>query len=461
LQSNQGVAHFTTLGRLRSTFGNYHLPDSLLQAIFELTKNNAMHLTSCLSFLMVTLTGLCLSFTLNGQVQQNTLKIKLSGNGFSDETIIRYIPLATDTFDANFDAWKLFSANPAVPSIYTAGNSGSYAINSMSLPNKDLNKSMALILPDSGQYDLEFTEMHAFDTSCILVVEDLLTNHFQNIRLYPNYTFQAQGSSFPSTVSNRFKIHVYLPPAINITQPECAGDLATTVVSKPGNVDWSYQLHTTDGHLVGSQTPFQTSTNLAELQPGDYQLVIGYPGGNSHTAFFHIESGKHIAADFSMAYTSSKPMKGEKIQFTNLAPDIDEVWWSFGDEQRSSIPHPTHIYEHSGKYEVSMLIAYGECKDTVNKTIEIDETTGTISRLEKQASIYYNNSSLQVNSENRGKHIYKVILYSLSGKTLMERELSGGVNTLSIPVPAIHQQMVICMVYFDNATAMHQKLFLP
>ncbi|MBU1370301.1 MAG: hypothetical protein KJ578_03185 [Bacteroidetes bacterium] len=59
------------------------------------------------------------------------IQLSVTGNTGSDETIIRFLDGATDNFDQNKDAIKLFSPNPKIPQLYTTAPNNKLAINSM------------------------------------------------------------------------------------------------------------------------------------------------------------------------------------------------------------------------------------------------------------------------------------------------------------------------------------------
>lgn len=59
------------------------------------------------------------------------IRLSVSGDIGSDETIIRFLDEATEQFDTNMDAFKLFSPNPNVPQIYTISQNNNLAINSI------------------------------------------------------------------------------------------------------------------------------------------------------------------------------------------------------------------------------------------------------------------------------------------------------------------------------------------
>ncbi len=58
------------------------------------------------------------------------VRLEVSGNGYMDETAIRFLDIATSDFDADWDAHKLFGTVNEAPAIYCADN-GMMAINSL------------------------------------------------------------------------------------------------------------------------------------------------------------------------------------------------------------------------------------------------------------------------------------------------------------------------------------------
>jgi hypothetical protein len=104
----------------------------------------------------------------------NTLRIKINGYGYSDETIIRFIDGATPNFDGNYDAWKLFSPNPMVPSIYSKTHCGDeLSINSLPIYNRDTTIEIHTKVAYSGLYTVTIEEVYAFDDDFVLSITDI------------------------------------------------------------------------------------------------------------------------------------------------------------------------------------------------------------------------------------------------------------------------------------------------
>jgi len=73
----------------------------------------------------------------NYTTPDNFIRLTISANGYSDETVVRFSPGATDKMDNGLDAYKLFTWDSDVPQIYTvSGNNTDYSINTYNMPDK-------------------------------------------------------------------------------------------------------------------------------------------------------------------------------------------------------------------------------------------------------------------------------------------------------------------------------------
>ncbi len=78
-------------------------------------------------------------------------------------------------------------------------------------------------------------------------------------------------------------------------------------------------------------------------------------------------------ADFLSEQTSY--YTSEEVSFTDLSADKPTFWyWQFGDESKSNLQHPVHIYEYEGVYSVSLTANndYGANSITKNDYIQIN-----------------------------------------------------------------------------------------
>jgi hypothetical protein len=87
------------------------------------------------------------------------IKLVLSNSTQSDETIVCLIKDATDLFDSDYDAEKLFGTNNTVPYIYSVLNNIKYAINSVKGPeNNPVIIPLTMVIRQQGTYTINISE---------------------------------------------------------------------------------------------------------------------------------------------------------------------------------------------------------------------------------------------------------------------------------------------------------------
>ena len=114
--------------------------------------------------------------------EQNILRLQLSDDTLSDETVIRLTEQATEGWDSNLDAHKLFSFNKIAPQIFSYAN-GFMSINSLP-PNV---KTIPLDVKGANNHTMTIalTEADDFDN---VFLEDRYTGSVTNLK-NENYTF--------------------------------------------------------------------------------------------------------------------------------------------------------------------------------------------------------------------------------------------------------------------------------
>jgi hypothetical protein len=133
----------------------------------------------------------------------NILKLRISNQNASDETVIRTVPYATEWHDSKYDASKLYSLNKIVPQIYSQNivNNDNYAINA--IPEIENNKEIPIgvYAGVDGQYTINIKE-NSFE-GYFIWLEDKLLGVYQNILQNTVYSFnQKVGNN-----NTRFVLH--------------------------------------------------------------------------------------------------------------------------------------------------------------------------------------------------------------------------------------------------------------
>jgi hypothetical protein len=134
-------------------------------------------------------------FKASGEEIANFLRLEVSGNGYTDEAVVVFLPEATTEFDGEYDAHKLYGDVPEAAQIYTMGEK-ELAINAL----PEVKTVVAGIRAGAtGQYTLKATEINSLNS---VILEDTQTGIQTDLNT-KSYTFQlVRGEK-----EQRFKLH--------------------------------------------------------------------------------------------------------------------------------------------------------------------------------------------------------------------------------------------------------------
>jgi hypothetical protein len=201
------------------------------------------------------------------------LKLRLTGNGYYDETAVTFSDSASIHYDPTYDALKFFSSNPAVPNLSTLIDGKDMSVNNQPWSNTSLSIPLRAIIGSgtSGMYTINRDSILTLPLGICLVMEDLATGTMTDLRSTRSYTFYIADT----TVAPRFIIHVGLPLA-KITLPTvCPTSTDGTAIAQgegPGACTYKWydvnnNLLKTDNNIVGNDT-------LSNLASGTYSVVV-------------------------------------------------------------------------------------------------------------------------------------------------------------------------------------------
>jgi len=146
----------------------------------------------------------------------------------------------------------------------------------------------------------------------------------------------------------------------------CPGDPSVTIQAPNGYSSYTW--------YTGPPQFGQTAT-INNPQPGDSVVVecVGVLQNCPATITYYFDSLPNSTAD----YTNSTGCVGDIIQFTDISTlsgnDTIASWqWNFGDGDTSSTQNPTHIYNSSGVFDVSLVVeTINGCVDSISHFVDI------------------------------------------------------------------------------------------
>ena len=155
------------------------------------------------------------TFWKDAPLTTNILDLKVEGNNMKDYARVCFYEEATEEFDGDFDAFKLFSYTETIPEIYAVSSDlKSLAINT--LPMEMLDGGLVPVgfsIGTPGNYTLAAEGINTFAANTYIILEDKVTGAFQTLNDNPVYAFSASLQD----ITDRFVLH--FKDATSVSEP--------------------------------------------------------------------------------------------------------------------------------------------------------------------------------------------------------------------------------------------------
>lgn len=204
----------------------------------------------------------------------NALKIRIAGGAYSDETVIRFEPGATDGFDGSYDAWKLFSGNLSVPNIFTKDVDGNeLSINAWPDFTASVTKDVLLRIGVASTYTFTPEETGSFAPGVCIKMKDLVTGLIYDMRAAASFTVSLP--VIAKTDPARFRVFFSFLGAVQTTAASCSGCAdGSAAITKTGESNWLYSVVNASGSNVASGASVGASVTVSGLAVGSYTATI-------------------------------------------------------------------------------------------------------------------------------------------------------------------------------------------
>jgi hypothetical protein len=177
------------------------------------------------------------------------IRIKISKGLLSDETLIYFDPEATNQFDPEFDAEKLFSEQEGSPEIYTlAEPDHSLCINI--LDEHPVSVPLGISFNEVDTLTLSGFDFEGIPAETGIFLEDKLLNTLVNIREQPEYRFYHTIFQAESRFTINFMNVASQAEPLIFNEPGfwCSGN--SVYVTNPTNIKGEFHLYSLDGRLI-------------------------------------------------------------------------------------------------------------------------------------------------------------------------------------------------------------------
>jgi len=387
----------------------------------------------------------------------NAIRIRITGNGYSDETIIRLVNGSSQNFDGSYDAWKMFSPNPNVPSIFTEINTGqALSINSLPEFDKDTSITIYTNIPANGNYVINIEEIYAFTSIYKISLSDLTSN--TDVLLLGDtslsFAFNTQQNS-PS-----FTFNISTPLVLTTINESCVDmdDGSTTVLNK-GNTDWNSQVYDASNNLVLDSLSNSSMATFDNLSPGNYNVAVTSKG-IIDTANFTVNPAVNLISNFNTNKDTIYLNEGGEIDMINTSVNAQSYSWDLGDGGITNVLNPSYVYSTIGDYLISLTSINDNCTAFSSKEITVLQSQDMTTSIEKLISNNvkmnnYGNGNYQINTfDNRNK---KIMILDIKGSIIYTQEFTDSHYYFSLSNNP--SGIYILNVTFDDNQRILKKLY--
>jgi len=387
----------------------------------------------------------------------NAFRIKITGNGYSDETVVRMVNGATSGFDGMYDAWKLFSPNPNVPSLYTEIAPGQeLSINS--LPEYTEDKSVVLYtnIPVSGSYTIEVEEVYPLNSNYKVSLTDMTSNLSSRLMGDTSMTFNLVAQQNVPT----FTFNISTPLSSTVTDESCTSmNDGAIEINNPGNNDWNLEITNNGDNAVISSTTVNSSTStISALNPGSYKATVTSLGIVDEINFT-VNPAVLLTAEFNIDKDTVYLSEGGIINLTNTSQNALVYDWDMGDGGISNLTDPNYTYTSVGDYTVSLTSSNVNCTVQSSKSVTVLLSPTVITSIN-------DNNITDIKLANFGNGNYqlstadyknkKISVYDLKGSLIFEDNFNN--NNYNLSLTNNSSGIYIVNVMAEDGKIFRQKL---
>lgn len=217
------------------------------------------------------------------EAPNNYLKLRVEGNGYSDETIVRFTDAATDNYDEVLDAFKLLSPDTEVPQLFTLSGTESLKMTINSLkPGNDNAVTVPLNFRAGvdGTYTLTATDLN-FDATIPITLKDLSDNSTHNLVSNPTYSFTYATSDVDARFEIQFGTGITGMDNLNKALNVAIYAFGTDVFIKTfDDKDYRYEIYNMNGKLVKNANLLNKGLNTISMNSLSGIYIVKVISGN-------------------------------------------------------------------------------------------------------------------------------------------------------------------------------------
>jgi len=207
----------------------------------------------------------------------------------------------------------------------------------------------------------DFGDGTVFDTTALSI-----THAYDDIGSYDvSITLFNEVCGDVTLASQRVNVNEFTRANVNLKDAEGCAPL-TVRVTDLSTGTFSGRVWNLPGGNPGTST--MTNPVVVYEEPGEYLITLTLLDGVGNDTIFELPVVvlTRPEADISVRVDTATAI------FTNESIDGLEYNWDFGDDTQSTDAMPTHTYNATGTYTVTLIATNGTCTDTTTREVTID-----------------------------------------------------------------------------------------
>ena len=345
--------------------------------------------------------------------------LNVTGNGKYNETLIGFKPDATNEEDLAYDARKFRGSEDLA--FYSCIGKEAYAIQALPFLSGHKIIQLGIDASASGMQTMRLGQIDQMDETVSIIVEDTKLGTFHNMRTSKEFSFNYD----KSTDQRRFRLHLYAGIDIFSISESCALNDGHLRIHNQSSLPWSVKVTNASGLLVGSTVDFTGNFAVEPLPAGTYMVELSNYFGSVVHKQVDIVAGQPVSFEAQASQYQTDIFTDVSFS-AYITGNFTQITWDMGDGNvLSGSSTLNYRYSSAGIYTVKVKVASGQCSQTSELTIRVQDTPLGLQQASNDVfNVYPNpvvNDVLNIRmNQHLGQQGFSVALFDLSGKLVYQ-----------------------------------------
>jgi PKD repeat protein len=224
---------------------------------------------------------------------------------------------------------------------------------------------------------------------------------------------------------------------------------STENYSVTNNAGSTYAWVVTGGTITSGNTTNAITVDWTNAGNGNVSVTeTNSVGCNSIPKQQLIQKHAIPGASFNMDNDTVYLSQGATVNFTNTSTGFQDLNWNFGDGNNSTQTNPSHQYQNTGTFVITLTASNSGCLDTALKTIIVLQETGLLpNKLADAITVFPNPANNILTIKTDQLQFRKVQLMDMNGKLIKETK------QLPVDLNDVNSGTYIARIYTDKGFA--------